>query len=246
MGIYRWLDLQHPFVRFGLKLFFKLLAIALFIVGCTLAVFASTALIALFHPLAVGLDLSLIGTGLGGAFGAFIALLGASFLWSSSYLRSPVSLTGERFGADRLGQPFQVRFYRYHWGESPMGEGTLQFSPEGLLLNTARFRYHLFLQLSLFVVLFMLCYTFLGELGIFLTLLCFELVERFFKKPKQYLIPFTELKLYWKSPYYAIFKSQQKPVQIDCSIAEADWQRFERELELHALYLASDSNLARA
>jgi hypothetical protein len=246
MGIYRWLDLQHPFVRFGLKLFFKLLAIAFLILGFILAIFASVALASLFHPLAVGIDLSLIGTGLGGALGAFIALIGASFLWSCSYQRSPVSLTGKALASDTLGETFKVRFYRYHWGESPMGDGTLQFTPKGLLLTSERFRYHLFLQLSLFVVLFMLCYTFLGELGIFLTLLCFELVERFFKKPKQYLIPFTELKLYWKSPYYAIFKSQVPPVQIDFSLAEGDWQRFEHELELHAFYLASDSHLARA
>lgn len=246
MEVYRWLDAQNSIIRIGTKLILKVFGIALLILSFLLLMFAMAALTAQVATFDSGVDLSLLGSVLVGGFGAFITLIAASMLWSYSYLRTSVGLIGAPIGSDRLGQQFKVRFYRFYWSQSPQGDGTIQFMPDGLAISTTRFRYHLLVQLLIFFALFIIFFIFFERFAILVTLACFELIERFIKKPKQYLIPFDELKLHWKAKHYVIFKSARLPKQLDIAIAQQDWQRFERELEHHALFVTGETHLARA
>jgi hypothetical protein len=246
MAIYRWLDTQNPLVRVGLKLILKACAIVLLILGFMLLIYTMAIFIALFATFTSSFDLSLMSSGIAGAIGAIIALVTASSIWSYSYLRRGMALTGASGDHDRLGEAFRVRFYRFYWSESPQGNGSLQFTPNGLLISATRFRYHLLVQLLIFMALFIVFFIFFERFAILITLVCLELIERLIKKPKQYLIPFDELKLHWKAKHYAIFKSARQPKQLDIEIAQQDWPRFERELERHALFVAGEAHLARA
>jgi hypothetical protein len=154
---------------------------------------------------------------------------GLVMLWP--YTRGPARFTPSygQVPVTTLAHPFEVRFQRYLWGRSMRGKGTVQFTPESLVV-AGHVEPHALFQLGIVLVVTILPLVLFGfGLGIIPALIIAYYVGR---RRVERSIPYAELRGLEIKGRVVTVRATGSPGVITFAAAHTDGERLYRELLL--------------